>query len=72
MHELKEYFVDLFILLTALSANKLAQHTGVSLEVSDFKIDKILYILVMALTGLTTLYRFIKEIRADRKAKREK
>lgn len=75
MHELhihfKQYFIDAGIILTALSAKIYAYFTGMALVVGNLHVDKIVYVSVMMLTGFTTLYRFIKEVKADRKQKRE-
>lgn len=71
MH-LKAYLIDFTICLTALTAKMYASITGLVIVDSYWTFDKVAYVSTMLLTGLTTLYRFIKEVRTDRKSKKEK
>lgn len=71
MHQLKPYLEDLFVLSTAITLKIYAYFTGISLLVGSFDLSKCLYVLVMLITGFTTVYRFVKEVRTDRKEKAE-
>ena len=63
----KPYAYDLTIIATANITKLYASITGLSFAVP---IDKIVYVLVMLITGFTTLYRFVKEVRTEQKQKR--
>lgn len=71
MH-LKPYLIDLSICLTAISTKLYASITGLDLTTGYWTIDKIIYVLVMLITGVTTLYRFVKEVRTDKQTKAKK
>lgn len=69
MHNLKPYFIDFSLALFALTCRKIAIISGITVEVGYWKLDKIMYCMVMFITGFTTLYRFIKDERKDKKHK---
>lgn len=69
MHQIKPYLEDLFILSTAIILKIYAYFTGLILLVGNLDLSKFLYVSVMLITGFTTVYRFVKEVRTDRKEK---
>lgn len=66
MH-LKQYFIDLAIITTAVTAKLTAYFTGFTFGIGALDlIGKILYILVLLITGFTAVYRFRKELKEDK------
>lgn len=72
MHDLKPYLVDFSTLTLTILAKIYASITGLSLEFLNVQWDKVAYVLVMLITGFTTLYRFVKEVKNDKREKRER
>jgi hypothetical protein len=72
MHQLKPYVIDLSIVFTATATKMYALVTGLSFGINAIDIfGKCLYVLVMLITGFTTVYRFVKEIKADKDKAKE-
>ena len=72
MHHLKPYVIDLLIVSTATVTKLYAYFTGLTFGINAIDyFGKCLYVLVMLITGFTTVYRFVKEIKADKQKANE-
>lgn len=71
MH-LKPYLIDLSLCLFALLQRKLALLSGAVLEVGEIDVTKLVSTAACFITGFTTLYRFIKEVKNDTKQNKSK
>lgn len=72
MHEIKQYLIDLTIITVALFTKLYASIMGFTFGIDALDIlGKCLYVLVMLITGFTSIYRFVKETKTNRAKSKE-